>query len=107
MHDTHQAPQQSGKPHTYTILTAIESTMGLCTAALTSKKGYTPHQEAPTTSLGCEAWLYKEHLTVGCGNIIDAIGQYNLYRPQRTYKSVTSILTSESRKGGKVPSEPL
>ena len=38
-HNPHQPHQRSGKPHTYTILTAIESTTGLCTAVLTSKKG--------------------------------------------------------------------
>ena len=46
MHDPHQAPQRTGRPHTYTILTAIESTTGLGLAVLTSKKGYTPHQAA-------------------------------------------------------------
>ena len=46
MHDPHQAPQRQGRQTTFTILTAIESTIGLGLAVLTSKKGYTPHQAA-------------------------------------------------------------
>ena len=76
-HDPHQPPQRSGKPHTYTILTAIESMTGLCTAVLTSKKGYAPSSSA-TTSLDSEARLYEEHLTIRCRNIIDAVGQQSL-----------------------------
>ena len=57
-HDPHQAPQRSSKPHTYTILTAIESTTDLCTAVLTSKKGYTPHQAAQL-----HRWIVKHGFT--------------------------------------------
>ena len=53
--DPHQAPQRSGRPHTYTILTAIKSTTRLCTAVLTSKKGYTPHQVAQL-----HRWIAKQ-----------------------------------------------
>ena len=58
MHDPHQPPQSSGKPHTCATLTAIESTTGLCTAALTSKKGYMPHQTAQLHS-----WIAKHSFT--------------------------------------------
>ena len=44
--DPHQPPQRPGKPHIYIILTATESMTGPCTALLTSKKGYVPHQAA-------------------------------------------------------------
>ena len=58
MHDPHQAPQRTGRPHTYTILTAIESTTGLGLAVLTSKKGYTPHQAAQL-----HRWIIKHGFT--------------------------------------------
>ena len=58
MHDPHQAPQRTGKPHTYTILTAIESTTGIGLAVLTSKKGYTPHQASQL-----HRWIIKHGFT--------------------------------------------
>ena len=58
MHDPHQATQCSGRQHTFTILTAIESSTGLCRAVLTSKKGYTPHQPAQL-----HRWVLKHGFT--------------------------------------------
>ena len=58
MHDPHQAPQRTGRPHTFTILAAIESTPGLGLAVLTSKRGYTPHQAAQR-----HRWIIKHGLT--------------------------------------------
>ena len=58
MHDPHQPPQRTGKPHTYAILTAIESTTGRELAGLTSKKGYTPHQAAQL-----HRWIVKHGFT--------------------------------------------
>ena len=74
---------------------------------LPSQAGLYATSSSTTTSLNSEARLYEEHLTIGCRNIIDAAGQHSLYRPQTSYKSLTSLLTSESREGGKVPQEPL
>ena len=59
-----------------------------------------------TTSLDSEARLYEEHPTVRCRNIIYAVGQHSLYRPQTSYKSLTSLLTSKSRKGGNPHPKP-
>ena len=46
MHDPHVPPQRSGRQQTFASLTAVKTTAGLCTAVLTSKQGYAPHQAA-------------------------------------------------------------
>ena len=95
--DPHQPPQRSRKPHTYTILTAIDSTTGLCTAVLTSKKDYTPHQ---ATQLHC--WIVKHGFMKSIlqsdaeTSLMQSVGQRSLYGPQTSYKSYTSLLTPES-----------
>ena len=71
------------------------------------EKGLHSTSSNTTTSLDWEARLYEEHLTIWCGNIIDAPGQRRLGKLWLTYKGVTSLLTSESRKGGETPSESL
>ena len=83
---------------TYTILTAIESTTGLCTGVLTSKKGYTPHQAAQLHRWIGKHGFTKSILQSDANTSLMAAGQHRLGRPQLTYKSVTSLLTSESRK---------
>ena len=42
------------------------------------KEGLHSTSSSTTTSLDCEARLYKEHLTIRCRNIIDAAGQHRL-----------------------------
>ena len=72
----HQAPQRQGRQTTFTILTAIESTIGLRLAVLTSKKGYTPHQAAQL-----HRWIIKHGFTKSVlqsdHNISDAVGEYS------------------------------
>ena len=93
--------------HLHHPYTAIESTTGLCTAALTSKKGYTPHQAAQLHRWIVKHGFTKSILQSDAETSLMQLVNTSLYRPQLTYKSVTSLLTSESRKGGEIPSEPL
>ena len=88
MYDPHQAPQQSGRPHTYTILTAIESTTGLCTAVLTSKKSYTPHQAAQL-----HRWIVKHGFTK---SILQSDAETSLMQLVNTVSSELNLPTRVS-----------
>ena len=104
MHNPHQAPQCSGRQHTYTILTAIESTTAVDRTMYSSacfKQGLHSISSCTATSLDC-ARLYEEHLTIRCRNIIDAAGQHHSGRPQLTYKSVTLLTHRRVKEKGKV-----
>ena len=57
MHDPHQHLRGQVNLHLHHPY-AIESTMGLCTAVLTSKKRYTPHQAAQL-----HHWIVKHGFT--------------------------------------------
>ena len=100
MHDRHQAPQR-----TYTILTAIESTTGLGLTVLTSKKGYTPHQAAQL-----HRWIIKHGFTK---SVLQSDHETSLMQLVSTVATDlklptrVTLLTSESRQGGEVPSKPL
>ena len=97
MHDPHQAPQPTRRPHTYTILTAIESTAGLGLAVLTLKKGYTPHQAAQL-----HRWIIKHGFTK---SVLQSDHETSLmqlvstsrHRPQTSYKGQSTLLTPEPR----------
>ena len=100
MHDPHQAPQRSG-PTTHLHHSHCHRTYYWIVYSSTYlEEGLHSTSSCTTTSLDCEARLYKEHLAIRCRNIIDAARQDRCGRPQLTYKSksVTSLLTSEPRK---------
>ena len=103
--DPHQAPQRTGKPHTYTHGHRVYNWTRIGSAYV--KEGIHTTSSITTASLDHQAWFYKERVTIRPRNLFDAVGRYNRYRPQTSYQSIATLLTSESRQGGEVPSKPL
>ena len=106
MHDPHQAPRRQGQQHTFTILTAIESTTGLGLAVPSSKKGYTPHQAAQL-----HRWIIKHGFTK---SVLQSDHETSLMQLVSTVATdlklptrVSPPLLTESRQGGTFPSQPL
>ena len=107
MHDPHQAPQRTGRP------THLHDTYGhrVCNRTRIGgayfKERLYATSSSTTTSLDHQAWIYKKCVAIRPRNILDAIGEHSRHRPQTSYKGQSTLLTSESRQGGEVPSKPL